>query len=410
MLPGALTADSFERYLPEARELAVANLSVLQKLPLALAPILLRLVIDYDWRFPSERHYLLQQLAYLRGLPPASFATLMAPFAAVRLPADIAAIDWIDEPQRFSEQLSAALWSMQEIDDYRLAAHHYQKELAQVLPQAMPATPRFTIVVIGQGVAKTDLALFRPLRPHGTLFTAVEPTNGWQVILQFVTTRATNHPGEYTHWYIDGGVADPACGPGQGFTLTSYAELAAAALQELRLTNGFVQHTGGSNKSVSPEAVQSFMAGLRPEDLGLQGRTHDAVLRHFEASVLTEGAGAQVFSTTFVQWSAREAMRRAQPLSMLARFAPRQWAAPMNELLQRDPLAQALDLEGSLVDADMGAYYTWINQARLPGAEQACVLVWHEGHGTALAIAPGLAKAATSDTPATLAKILQWMS
>ena len=27
-----------------------------------------------------------------------------------------------------------------------------------------------------------------------------------------------------------------------------------------------------------------------------------------------------------------------------------------------------LDLAGSLVDADMGAYYNWLNQQRLPGA------------------------------------------
>ena len=410
MQPGALTAASFGKFLPQARELAIANLSVLQKLPLTLAPILLRQIIDYDSRFPLERRFLLQQLEYLRGLPAASLAALMAPFAAVRLPADIETIDWVNAPQRFSEQLSASLWAMQEIDDYRRAAQHYEKELGQVLPKELPGIPRFTIVVLGQGVARTDLALFSFLRPHGTLFTAVQPANGWATLVQFVNARAATHPQEYAHWYIDGGVADPLCGTRQGVTLTSYAALAGAALKELRLTNGFVEHAGNSKSMVSPEAVHSFMAGLRPEDLDLQGQTQDGVLRHFEASVLTEGAGAQVFSTTFVQWSAREAMRRAQPVTMLARFAPRQCAAPMNELLRRDPLAQATDPEGSLVDADMGAHYTWINQARLPGAEQASFLAWYEGHSTALAIAPGLAKESTSDTPATLTEILKWMS
>jgi hypothetical protein len=228
--------------------------------------------------------------------------------------------------------------------------------------------------------------------------------------VQFVNARAGSHPQEYAHWYIDGGAADPKCGPHQGVTFTSFAALAGAALKELRLTNGFVEHAGASKSIVSPEAVHSFMTGLGPEDLGLQGQTQDVVLRHFEASVLTEGQGTQVYSTTFVQWSAREAMRRAQPVTMLARFAPRQCAAPMNELLERDPLAQATDPEGALVDADMGAHYTWINQARLPGAEQAGFLAWFEGHGTALAIGPGLAKASTSDTPATLREVLQWMT
>jgi hypothetical protein len=410
MQPAALTAASFGQYSPQARELAIANLSVLQKLPLTLGPILLRQIIDYNWRFPPERRFLVQQLEYLRGLPPASLANLMASFAAVRLPAEIEATDWVNAPQRFSEQLSAGLWSMQQIDSYRLAAQLYEKELAQVLPKELPAIPRLAIVVIGQGVAHTDLTLFRSLRPHGTLFTAVQPLDGWANLVHFVNARARSHPQAYAHWYIDGGSADAACGPHQGVTLTSFAAVAGAALQELRLTNRFVERTGGSDSIVSPEAVQSFMTGLRPEDLGLQEQAQDAVLRHFEASVLTEGAGTQVYSTTFVQWSAREAMRRAQPVTMLARFAPRQCAASMNELLARDPLAQATDAEGALVDADMGAHYTWINQTRLPGAERAAFLAWYEGHGTALAIGPGLAKASTSDTPATLREILQWMT
>jgi hypothetical protein len=133
-------------------------------------------------------------------------------------------------------------------------------------------------------------------------------------------------------------------------------------------------------------------------------------MRHFEIAVLTEGAGTQVFSTTFVQWAAKEAMRRAQPLTMFARFAPRQRPAPMNELLKRDSSVQETDPEGSLVDGDMGAYYTWINQSRLPGADQARFLVWHEGQSLALAISPSLPHGTLSGKPTDIATILRWMS
>ena len=57
------------------------------------------------------------------------------------------------------------------------------------------------------------------------------------------------------------------------------------------------------------------------------------MLNHFQLKLLTEGSGTQIFSTTFAQWTAREALRRAQPLTMLVRFAPRQRQRPMNELL-----------------------------------------------------------------------------
>lgn len=84
--------------------------------------------------------------------------------------------------------------------------------------------------------------------------------------------------------------------------------------------------------------------------------------------------------------------------------------APMNELLKRDPLTQQTDPEGSLVDADMGAYYTWINQGRLPGADRARFLAWFEGHRLAIAIAPDLPRGTTSDVSTSMTKILEWMS
>ncbi len=112
------------------------------------------------------------------------------------------------------------------------------------------------------------------------------------------------------------------------------------------------------------------------------------MLNRFELSLLTEGSGTQVFATTFVQWAAREALRRAQPLTLLARFGPRQRENPMNVLLNEAQRRPELDPQGSLVDADMGAYYTWLNQQRLSGAEKATFLVWFEDHREALAIGP----------------------
>lgn len=409
MQPHELRSESFSHYPPQGRAFAVKHLVVLRQIPLVLLPILLREIIEYDWCFPVEQRILVRQFDYLETLQTSSLASLMAPFAAVRLPADISKIDWVNQPQRFSEQLSALLWSTQQIDNYRKAALQYQEQLKQVLVDKPPAMPRFTIVIVGQGVSQTHASLFRLLRPQGALFTAVQPDQGMETLVKFVNERAQNCPGQYAHWYIDGGQADATCGAQQGITVTSYNELAPVALKELNLIERFVERTG-KTASVGPEAVQSFMAALSPTDLGLRGSADDAVLRHFEVKLLTEGAGTQVFSTTFVQWATREAMRRAQPITMLARFAPRQRMAPMNELLKRNPLTQQTDPEGSLVDADMGAYYTWINQGRLAGADQARFLAWFEGHGLAVAIAPSLPRDTTSGAATNMRKILEWMS
>jgi len=93
-------------------------------------------------------------------------------------------------------------------------------------------------------------------------------------------------------------------------------------------------------------------------------------------------------------------------MTLLARFAPRQRENPMNELLAEAQRRPELDPQGSLVDADMGAYYTWLNQQRLSGASQAAFLVWFEDHEEALAIGPGFERDRRSDAPIELRDLI----
>jgi hypothetical protein len=130
-------------------------------------------------------------------------------------------------------------------------------------------------------------------------------------------------------------------------------------------------------------------------------------LNRFQVSVLTEGSGTQLFSTTFVQWSAREVLRRAQPLTLLARFAPRQHEQSMRELLAGTQQRPLPDPEGSLIDADMGAYYTWINQQRLSDAERSSFLVWFEDHNEAVVIGPALPRGTESSSSIDLQQLLR---
>jgi hypothetical protein len=155
---------------------------------------------------------------------------------------------------------------------------------------------------------------------------------------------------------------------------------------------------------MGPEELRSHLAALLPAEVGMI-KPGDEVLDRFQVKLLTEASGTQIFSTTFAQWTAREALRRAQPLTMLVRFAPRQRQRPMNELLSSDHTNADLDLAGSLVDADMGAYYSWINQQRLPGADQSAFLVWFEGHNQAIAIGPSIPRGTVSETVADIGEL-----
>jgi len=138
--------------------------------------------------------------------------------------------------------------------------------------------------------------------------------------------------------------------------------------------------------------------------------TTDALLNHFQLSILTEGSGTQIFSTTFVQWASREALRRAQPLTLMAHFRPRQLQQPINELLSKTVKSKEVDPEGSLVDADMAGYYIWLNQQRLPGAELSKFLIWFENHGEAVVVAPLVAAGSEDRSFMTLNDLVTQMS
>ena len=158
---------------------------------------------------------------------------------------------------------------------------------------------------------------------------------------------------------------------------------------------------------MGPETLRTVLAQMRPADLGL-GRAGDEVLDRFQVKLLTEGSGTQIFSTSFAQWAARETLRRAQPLTLLVRFAPRQRQKPMNELLSGTRVNAELDPVGSLVDGDMGSYYTYLNQQRLTGAEKSSFLVWFEGHDKAMAIGPAMPRGTESSSPTDLKQLLSW--
>jgi len=147
------------------------------------------------------------------------------------------------------------------------------------------------------------------------------------------------------------------------------------------------------------------MARLLPSDLAMDA-AGDPVLDRFQVKVLTEGSGTQIFSTTFAQWTAREALRRAQPLTLLVRFAPRQRQKPMNEMLSNETAAD-VDFAGSLIDADIGAYYHWLSQQRLPGAERSVFVAWFEGHNQAIVISPALPKGTQSTSALNMSALVK---
>src|SRR5580693_9027462 len=204
MLPDQLTPESFAAYPPEAQQIAVKQIALLQRLPLAFLPLLLRELIVYDWKFPFERADLARQFTYLGSMAAGPFQAAISAFAGLKLARELEQIDWVNSPPIFSEQLSAHLWATHQIDAFRTAAVDYVQKATASAPDPAPPTHRLGIAVIGQGVARSDYRLFRKLRPRGVYFSNVKPS-GVRVLLDAARERAEAHPVPYGHWYIDGG-------------------------------------------------------------------------------------------------------------------------------------------------------------------------------------------------------------
>lgn len=402
MLPRDLKPENFASYPPEARALIEKRLEGIRRLPITFVPSLLRELIEYDYRFPIERLVLERELSTISALSEPQVHEWFGSFATISLSSELENFNWVNLPAQFVEQEAAYLWSTHQLDAFRKAATDYGDRLDQAnKPEALPMN-RLGIAVVGQGVAAYNSPICRNLRKHGTYFTNVRAEGGLEALFAAIEKRAEAHPTPYAHWYIDGGTAATLS---ERITSVSYEALAPVRTSLLKRMQAEIDRPG-----MGPEELRTVLARLTPSDLGMAQKNSDPVLGRFELKLFTEGSGTQIYSTTFAQWAARETLRRAQALTLLVRFAPRQRQRAMNELLAGGHGDQELDPQGSLVDAEMGAYYHWIDQQRLPESERSGFIAWFEGHNQAVAIGPTLPRGAESNSDIDLAKLISLVS
>ena len=393
-----LTAESFSSYAPLARKLAVTHLDLLRSLPVVLDAVLLRDAIDLDNRFPRERATIESRFTFIESLSASERADLIAGFDNLSLPHSLVDEDWVRNPQKFDEDLSAFLWSSRQIDAFHATATQFADALRKAAPPQPPVLPRWTVVVIPAELSKENYPLFRKLRPLGVFFSQIEPGGGMDAILAALAARSAQSPDPYDHWYIDGAAPAAINAP---ISHCSWIGSTAMREQVLRQVDKVIR-----SGSAGPEMLRSVMAAWQPgPDINA---SPDPLVDRFVLSVYGEGSGTQIFSTTFVQWAARELLRRAEPVSLVARFGPRQRQQGMNEMFSG--AAREMDIPGSLVDADFGAYYTWINLSRLTGAESSSFIAWSQAHRQAIAIGPGLPRGTVAPAPTTVDQLLKMVA
>jgi hypothetical protein len=107
----------------------------------------------------------------------------------------------------------------------------------------------------------------------------------------------------------------------------------------------------------------------------------DPAVREFVRSLYLSGNGAVIFPNSFVEWAASEALRRARPSLVAARFGVRSKPKPFTGVAVFEnpdvvnPLPAVDDFEGSAIDAQMLALYIWLAAGRYEEYRRATVCI-----------------------------------
>ena len=389
-----LTAESFASYPPLGKELAISHLDALRQIPVALLPVFLADLKVYDWKFPVEQREIVKRIEFVATSP----ASLIA-FRSIVVPEALDSPKQVNDPQRFLSQMTAYLWSSLQMDAYRSAANRFVELYDAATKPEPPAILRLLMICVGRDAHPPTHFLFQKLRDFGQMQTNVRSEGASEAALSMLRRRSQEDPAPYSTWYIDGGSPLPGA-PAQGVTQVFYPAL--APLNEQIIARMMTCIGAGSG----PEVLQRDLAELAQRAPATDNSSADPRLWHFSVSLLTEGSGTQIFSTSFVQWATREVLRRAQPTTLLARFAPRQREKPFNAMVAAAASATDLDPDGSLIDADMSAYYAYLEMMRLRHSHNSAFLVWFENHSQALVAGRGIRAGTVSDSATTIADLL----
>lgn len=258
----------------------------------------------------------------------------------------------------------------------------------------------------------------------GALFTGRrEPTRHTPAPTLFHLRRELQNASPLDSWVIEAGDAlhalcekqndrGEACATGMSYDrLRAYRE---------RLTESIYAKVLSGVRS--PLELADYLKTLQVEPReGVTLFFNDNVLS-FVRDIFLAGAGTLIINNTFVEWGAVQALKRAQPTLLVARFGVRDKMKPFSSLLlfsrprPTDQIPILQDPLASFVDAELLAYYIWLKAEQGPPYRaNTLYLLLAEGVDEMLAVMPDpgnkpatpLPTASLPDVAATMAHWLE---
>lgn len=401
--------------LPEELQKALAA-GLRKRLPLTFLPFVNQQLRDWEMLFPNERRSVQGLLLYVAQLSPDQSDALFR--EVVRLEEKMGVRRWGFSTNEQTIQNSSQLARSPFFQEWRRAvqvvfdtANRYAIESRPqgkvrnrlILLDFPPTLPleKEGLWRQWQGIGKVielDLSDARPSQQPidflllGTAPESVQPTG----VLQTVSGRADASPASV--WVLDAGEDlvgailqhQPAISASRQLALLSYVHLDSFRQQFSHEMNTMRKDLADADSVFDRLRSTDVRAWCPPEIV------HEPAIREFIRSLYLSGNGAVIFANSFVEWGASEALRRARPIFLAARFGFRDKPKPFTGVAVFDnpdevnPIPPVQDAQGSAIDAEILALYIWLAANRYPEYEgsTACICL-AESISQAYVVAPG---------------------
>lgn len=410
-----------EGLIAEAAALAKEHRQMLDRLPVTVRASLMVELHKWATLFPAERKYQGALLAHLSGMPRADADRMFAGIAKIEADAGVRAIG-AGDPGKFQDESQALLRKKRLLYQWRGEIEQLFQQIDPVLERQLypPDAPRRVVIQLyGTGISIQTDKLWERFKGTGfriplTLGEGGASAEGFLQALFGGASGASGMPSPLESWFVETGDGLSKFG-GTGTTL-SYARLRGYRDELTRALYDKVQ------KGVeSPQAFAAYARSLKIAP-GSGVFPHEAdVMQAFVRDVFLTGNGTLFVNNTFVEWAAVQALKRAQPRLLVARYGVRDKMKPFSSLLlfsqprATDQIPEIEDPTGSFVDVEQLSYYVWLNAEKTAAyRNRTLYLFLAEGVDEMFALRSDQAGTAKSPTtklaPATLADVCHTMA
>jgi hypothetical protein len=370
----------------EAAALAGAHDALLRRLPATVHAFLLVDLQKWSALFPAEQRYQRALLEHLSQTPADGLSRLAGGIARVETDAALTRI-YERDPVRFQDQAQAALRKQNLVTAWRREVDLFFQQIDPALDARLypPDAPRRVVLQLyGDGIAVQPDRLWSRFRASGT-----------RIPLRLDGVKNSGH---YLRALLGGGANagetggslfgalrnDTGFAPTDAWIIESHAALhdlmqkeTAAARPPTGLSyERLLPYRDSLMRALfskiqsgvdSPQAFAAYARSLKltPEPGVLLNQTE--VVQTFVRDVLLTGNGTLFVNNTFVEWAAAQALRRAQPRVLVARYGVRDKLKPFSSLLlfsqprTSDVIPLIEDPVGSFIDVEQLAYYVWVH-------------------------------------------------